>query len=54
MINSKGQIALSDDEFYHEQLFSLESEGIEFGLNGVIDLARYQYHPEEESGIGGE
>ncbi|MBM7652629.1 MGMT family protein [Neobacillus cucumis] len=54
VINSKGQIALSDDEFYHEQLFSLESEGVEFGLNGVIDLARYQYHPVGESGIGGE
>ncbi|PLS07993.1 MGMT family protein [Neobacillus cucumis] len=47
VINSKGQIALTDDESYHEQLFSLESEGVEIGLNGVIDLRKYQYHPEE-------
>ena len=47
VINSQGKIALSDDEYYHEQLFSLESEGVEVGLNGVIDLIRYQFHPEE-------
>ena len=47
VINSKGRIALSDDESYHEQLFSLESEGVEIGLNGVIDLTQFQYHPEE-------
>ena len=45
VINSKGQIALKDDEFYHEQLFSLESEGVEIGLNGLIDLSRYQFRP---------
>jgi methylated-DNA-protein-cysteine methyltransferase related protein len=46
VVNSKGKIALQDDASYHEQLLSLESEGIEVGLNGVIDLARYQYHPD--------
>jgi methylated-DNA-protein-cysteine methyltransferase related protein len=45
VVNAKGQIALQDDESYHEQLFSLESEGIEIGLNGTIDLEKYQYHP---------
>ncbi|NWQ41032.1 MGMT family protein [Bacillus sp. EB106-08-02-XG196] len=45
VVNAKGQIALKDDESYHEQLFSLESEGIEIGLNGIIDLVKYQYHP---------
>jgi methylated-DNA-protein-cysteine methyltransferase related protein len=46
VVNSKGKIALQDDASYHEQLLSLESEGIEVGLNGVIDLAKYQYHPD--------
>jgi methylated-DNA-protein-cysteine methyltransferase-like protein len=45
VVNGKGQIALQDDESYHEQLFSLESEGIQVGLNGIIDLEKYQYHP---------
>lgn len=45
VVNSKGQIALKDDESYHEQLFSLESEGIHIGLNGIIELEKYQYHP---------
>ena len=44
VVNAKGQIALKDDESYTEQLFSLESEGIEMG-NGIIDLEKYQYHP---------
>lgn len=45
IVNAKGQIALQDDESFHEQLFSLESEGIQVGLNGTIDLEKYQYHP---------
>ena len=45
VVNGKGQIALQDDESYHEQLFSLESEGIQVGLNGSVDLEKYQYHP---------
>lgn len=45
VVNAKGQIALQDDESYQEQLFSLESEGVEIGLNGTIDLEKYQYHP---------
>lgn len=46
VVNAKGQIALKDDESYHEQLFSLEAEGIELGLHGIIDLERYQWRPE--------
>lgn len=46
VINSKGQIAIQDDESHQEQLFSLESEGIEIGLNGVIDLEKFQWRPD--------
>lgn len=48
VVNSKGQIALQDDESYQEQRFSLEAEGIEIGLHGTIDLEKYQYHPFSE------
>ncbi|TCN26749.1 MGMT family protein [Mesobacillus foraminis] len=47
VINSKGQIALKDEESYQEQLYMLEGEGVEIGLHGVIDLDKYRYHPEE-------
>ena len=47
VINAKGQIALQDEESYQEQLWSLEAEGVEVGLNGVIDLKIYQYTPVE-------
>ncbi|MGG1679229.1 MGMT family protein [Neobacillus sp. NRS-1170] len=47
VINAKGQIALQDEESYQEQLWSLEAEGVEVGLNGVIDLEKYQYKPSE-------
>ena len=45
VVNSKGQIALQDDESYQEQLFSLEAEGVQVGLNGTIDLEKYQWMP---------
>ncbi|MEH7156494.1 MGMT family protein [Neobacillus drentensis] len=45
VINAKGQIALQDDESYHEQRLSLEAEGVEIGLNGVIDLGKFQWKP---------
>jgi methylated-DNA-protein-cysteine methyltransferase related protein len=45
VINAKGQIALQDDESFNEQWMSLEAEGVEIGLNGVIDLVRYQWQP---------
>ncbi|OLS41150.1 MGMT family protein [Bacillus sp. MRMR6] len=46
VVNAKGQIAMQDDESYQEQLFSLESEGVAVGLKGIIDLEKYQHHPE--------
>ncbi len=45
VINAKGQIAIQDDESYNEQRLSLEAEGVEIGLNGVIDLERFQWKP---------
>ncbi|WNS73482.1 MGMT family protein [Bacillus sp. DTU_2020_1000418_1_SI_GHA_SEK_038] len=46
VINSKGEIGLKDDEHYSVQRLSLKSEGVEFKLNGTIDLNRYLYEPE--------
>ncbi|MED3561204.1 MGMT family protein [Bacillus xiapuensis] len=46
VINAQGRIALRYDESYHEQRFALESEGVEIGLNGTIDLEKYQYRPQ--------
>lgn len=48
VVNSKGQIALQDEDSYQEQRFSLEAEGIAIGLHGTIDLEKYQYHPAED------
>ena len=45
VINSKGQIALKEEEDYNEQLWALESEGVQIGLGGIVDLEKYQYHP---------
>ncbi|MEH7439348.1 MGMT family protein [Neobacillus drentensis] len=45
VINVKGQIALQEDESYNEQVLSLEAEGVEVGLGGVIDLEKYQWRP---------
>lgn len=47
VINAKGQIAIQEDDSYNEQWMSLEAEGVQVGLNGVIDLRRYQWHPEQ-------
>lgn len=46
VINAKGQIAIQDDESYNEQRLSLEAEGVEIGLGGVIDLEKYQWRPQ--------
>jgi methylated-DNA-protein-cysteine methyltransferase related protein len=48
VINSKGQISLQDNESYQRQKLSLESEGVEVGLSGAIDLKTYQYHGEDD------
>lgn len=48
VINSKGEIGLKDDEHFSIQKLSLESEGVEFKLNGTIDLNFYLHQPEQE------
>ncbi|RXI96387.1 MGMT family protein [Anaerobacillus alkaliphilus] len=45
VVNAKGEIAIKDDESYHEQLMSLEYEGIEVGIHGKVDLSKYQWLP---------
>jgi methylated-DNA-protein-cysteine methyltransferase related protein len=45
VINVKGQIALQEDEAFNDQVLSLEAEGVEVGLGGVIDLEKYQWVP---------
>lgn len=43
VINSRGTISLQPGEGYEEQRAMLESEGVEFGLQGKIDLERFQW-----------
>jgi methylated-DNA-protein-cysteine methyltransferase-like protein len=43
VINAKGQIALKNDESYNEQIITLRIEGVEVGLNGIIDLEKYRW-----------
>ncbi|MFD1779826.1 MGMT family protein [Fredinandcohnia salidurans] len=45
IINSKGEIAIADEETRAAQVIFLKDEGIEV-VNGIIDLKKYQYHPE--------
>ena len=41
VINSRGTISLPPGQGYEEQRALLESEGVEFGLQGKIDLKKY-------------
>ncbi len=43
VINSRGTISLQPGQGYEEQRALLESEGVEFGLQGKIDLKRFQW-----------
>jgi Predicted methylated DNA-protein cysteine methyltransferase len=60
VVNSKGEIAIQEGEGRYMQKLYLENEGVEFGLNGLIDLDEYRYVPElegdgvRESGFGNE
>lgn len=45
VINSKGEIGIQDDESFNEQLFSLQSEGVEISDKRRINLQKYQYIP---------
>lgn len=46
VINSKGQVALMEEEDRNEQLWALEAEGVKVGVKGMIDLEKYQYWPD--------
>ncbi|MGD6968611.1 MGMT family protein [Rossellomorea vietnamensis] len=46
VINAQGQIALRDEESFEEQRLNLEMEGVIVGLQGKIDLERFQWNPE--------
>ncbi|MED4202942.1 MGMT family protein [Neobacillus mesonae] len=48
VVNAKGAIAIQDDESYNEQWMSLEAEGVQVGLHGVIDLKKYLWEPDGE------
>ncbi|MEH7386783.1 MGMT family protein [Bacillus sp. JJ1521] len=48
VINSKGEIAIHDEETQTAQIIFLEDEGVEV-VNRSIDLKKYQYHPEEKA-----
>ncbi|WCT56147.1 MGMT family protein [Paenibacillus kyungheensis] len=43
VVNSKGEIAIADDESRFLQQMLLEEEGVEFGIQAIIDLSIYRY-----------
>ncbi|GAA0372217.1 MGMT family protein [Bacillus horti] len=45
VINSKGEIGLRDSDSFERQRFLLESEGIEFLGEKVVDLEKFSYVP---------
>lgn len=45
VINSKGEIGMKDDELFHVQKLSLESEGVQFLDERSLDLQKYQFKP---------
>lgn len=46
VINSKGEIGLTEDESYNIQKLFLQSEGVEIINRSKINLGKYQYFPE--------
>lgn len=46
VVNSKGLIGIKDDEHFQIQKLSLQSEGVEFRIDGTIDLQEFQFHSE--------
>ncbi|MFD2680275.1 MGMT family protein [Bacillus seohaeanensis] len=46
VINSKGEIGLKEDDLFHVQKLSLESEGIKFTKDNKVNLDVYLHHPE--------
>ncbi|WP_028784445.1 MGMT family protein [Thalassobacillus devorans] len=45
VVNSKGQIAIRDEEAAEEQRIRLESEEVRVEKERYVDLKVYQYHP---------
>ncbi|MDQ1236770.1 methylated-DNA-protein-cysteine methyltransferase-like protein [Paenibacillus sp. SORGH_AS306] len=43
VVNSKGEIAITDDESRFLQQMLLEEEGVEFGIQAIVDLSIYRY-----------
>jgi methylated-DNA-protein-cysteine methyltransferase related protein len=43
VINAKGEVAIKSEELYHEQLLNLQAEGVEVGLDGIVNLEKYQW-----------
>lgn len=48
VVNSKGKIALAEDEAVSTQRLYLLGEGVLFDDHGVIDLESFQFHPEQD------
>jgi methylated-DNA-protein-cysteine methyltransferase related protein len=46
VINAKGQISIQDDSSYHDQVLSLQSEGVKVSETGIVCLDKYQWYPE--------
>jgi methylated-DNA-protein-cysteine methyltransferase-like protein len=45
VLNAKGEVALQEGESRYMQKLYLENEGVEFGLNGLVDLDVYRFNP---------
>ena len=45
VVNAAGRISVRDTEGGHTQRSLLEEEGVEFDLNGKLDLARFGWQP---------
>ncbi len=52
VLNSKGEIAIQEGEGRYMQQLYLENEGVEIGLNGLIDLEQYRHVPEADEKAG--
>ncbi len=46
VISVKGKISIQEDSSYHEQMMSLQSEGVKVSETGMVCLGEYQWHPE--------
>jgi methylated-DNA-protein-cysteine methyltransferase-like protein len=49
VINSKGEIRISNDESFQMQTFLLQAEGVEISDHRYIRLEQYQFHSDADS-----